>query len=207
MQRGAWAKNPISRRERSSLRGHELCCVLILDLLLAAVRSRADARSYRRASHHRMLHLKQVETPEEIEIARRLLREYQQALGVDLCFQGFESELEGLPGAYAPPSGRLLLAWREGSPIGCVALQCVDAKRGEMKRLYVRPGARGLGCGRTLVTRILEDAASIGYSEVVLDTLPSMSEAQRLYEQFGFREIASYRPNPIVGSRYLGKKL
>lgn len=188
-------------------RGHQLCCVLIRDLSLAVARSLADARSYSRLTRRHMLHLKQVETAEEIEIARGLLREYQQALGVDLCFQGFESELKGLPGAYAPPSGRLLLAWRDGSPIGCVALQHVDANRGEMKRLYVRPSARGTGLGRALLARILEDAVSIGYSEVVLDTLPSMGEAQRLYERFGFREIAPYRPNPIVGSRYLGKKL
>lgn len=154
-----------------------------------------------------MPQLKQVESPEEIEIARKLLREYQRALGVDLCFQGFEAELAALPGAYAPPSGRLLLAWHDGVPIGCIALQRVDDSRGEMKRLYVRPSARGLGLGRTLVTRILGDAKAIGYSEVVLDTLPSMIEAQRLYEQFGFREIEPYRPNPVVGSRYLGKEL
>ncbi len=153
------------------------------------------------------MQLKQVESQEEIEIARDLLREYQRALGVDLCFQGFEAELAALPGAYAPPGGRLLLAWRDEEPIGCVALQRVDGARGEMKRLYVRPSARGLGLGRSLVTRILDDAKAIGYSEVVLDTLPSMIEAQRLYEQFGFRDIDPYRPNPIIGSRYLGKKL
>lgn len=153
------------------------------------------------------MQLKQAESREEIEIARDLLREYERALGVDLCFQGFEAELSALPGAYTPPSGRLILAWRGEEPIGCVALQRVNDSRGEMKRLYVRPSARGLGLGRSLVTRILNDAKAIGYSEVVLDTLPSMIEAQRLYEQFGFRDIDPYRPNPIVGSRYLGKSL
>lgn len=154
-----------------------------------------------------MMQLKQVESQEEVEIARALLREYERALGVDLCFQGFAAELAALPGAYTPPSGRLILAWRDGAPIGCVALQRVNDARGEMKRLYVRPSARGLGLGRALVTRILNDARAIGYAEIVLDTLPSMTEAQRLYEQFGFRDIEPYRPNPIVGSRYLGKSL
>ena len=126
-----------------------------------------------------MLHLKQVETPQEIEAIRDLLTEYQRVIGTDLCFQGFAAELAGLPGAYAPPAGRLLLGQVDGSIIGCVALQRVDAARGEMKRLYVRSSARGLGIGRALVQRILEDARSIGYTELVLDTLPAMIEAQR----------------------------
>jgi ribosomal protein S18 acetylase RimI-like enzyme len=154
-----------------------------------------------------MAQLKQAQTADEIEIARSLLREYQRALGTDLCFQGFEAELSGLPGGYAPPSGRLLLALQDETPVGCVALQQVDASCGEMKRLYVRPSARGSGLGRALVTEILEDAKKIGYSKVVLDTLPSMIEAQRLYEQFGFHDTDPYRPNPIVGSRYMGKHL
>lgn len=154
-----------------------------------------------------MPQLTHVQSADEIEIVRGLLEEYQQALGVDLCFQGFDAELKGLPGSYAPPSGRLLLALHEGTPIGCAALQRIDASRGEMKRLYVRPRARGLSLGRILVTKILDEAKAIGYSEVVLDTLPSMVEAQRLYEQFGFHEIEPYRPNPIAGTRYLGRKL
>jgi ribosomal protein S18 acetylase RimI-like enzyme len=154
-----------------------------------------------------MPRLAQVKTADEIEIVRTLLREYQQGLGVDLCFQGFDGELRGLPGGYAPPRGRLLLAFHDGAPIGCIALQQIDTSRGEMKRLYVRASARGLGVGRMLVMKILDDAKTIGYSEIVLDTLPTMLEAQRLYEQLGFQDIAPYRANPIVGSRYLGKKL
>jgi len=154
-----------------------------------------------------MPHITQVHSTDEIEIVRGLLRDYQLSLGVDLSFQNFAAELKGLPGFYAPPSGRLLLAVHEGTPVGCIALQRVSASRGEMKRLYVSPDARGLGVGRHLVTKILEDAQAIGYSEVVLDTLPSMIEAQRLYEQFGFQDIEPYRSNPIVGTRYLGKKL
>ena len=88
-----------------------------------------------------------------------------------------------------------------------VALQRIDASRAEMKRLYVPPSARGLGVGRKLVAQLLSDAQAIGYSQVVLDTLPTMSEAQRLYRQFGFRDIEPYRPNPIAGTRYLGKML
>ena|SRR5688500_11207365 len=149
----------------------------------------------------------QAQSAEEIEIVRSLMREYQQRLGVDLSFQGFAAELDALPGSYAPPSGRLLLAWHEQAPVGCAALQRIDASRAEMKRLYVPPSARGLGVGRKLVAQLLSDAQAIGYSEVVLDTLPTMSEAQRLYRQFGFRDIEPYRPNPIAGTRYLGKML
>jgi putative acetyltransferase len=154
-----------------------------------------------------MLQVTQAQSADEIDIVRSLMREYQQRLGVDLSFQGFAAELDALPGSYAPPSGRLLLAWHEQAPVGCVALQRIDASRAEMKRLYVPPSARGLGVGRKLVAQLLSDAQAIGYSEVVLDTLPTMSEAQRLYRQFGFRDIEPYRPNPIAGTRYLGKML
>ncbi len=154
-----------------------------------------------------MLRIAAVDTKRDVGIARTLFLEYQRALDVDLCFQGFEAELASLPGAYAPPTGCLLLAFLDGDPIGCVALQRVSDTRGEMKRLYVRPSARGTGVGRILVDRVLEAAKAIGYSEVVLDTLPTMIEAQRLYDQLGFREIEAYRPNPISGTRYLGKHL
>ncbi|MET0534341.1 MAG: GNAT family N-acetyltransferase [Steroidobacter sp.] len=148
------------------------------------------------------------ENGEEIAVVRVLMREYQRMLGIDLCFQGFEAELDALPGAYAPPSGRLLLATDEhGTPLGCIALQRVNDARAEMKRLYVPPRARGLGVGRELVVRILDEARAIGYAEVVLDTLPIMVEAQRLYEQLGFRDIEPYRLNPIAGARYLGRTL
>lgn len=151
--------------------------------------------------------LTQAQSAEEIDLVRSLMREYQHRLGVDLSFQGFETELDALPGSYAPPGGRLLLAFHEQTAVGCVALQRITDTRAEMKRLYVPPGARGLGVGRKLVTKILAEAQTIGYTEVVLDTLPNMLEAQRLYEQFGFRDIEPYRPNPISGTRYLGKTL
>jgi ribosomal protein S18 acetylase RimI-like enzyme len=154
-----------------------------------------------------MLRVTQAQTTDEIERVRALMREYQLRLGVDLSFQGFETELAALPGSYAPPSGRLLLAVHEQTSVGCVALQRITSSRAEMKRLYVPPSARGLGVGRRLVGEILTAAQAIGYSEVVLDTLPNMREAQCLYEQFGFRDIEPYRPNPIAGTRYLGKSL
>jgi ribosomal protein S18 acetylase RimI-like enzyme len=154
-----------------------------------------------------MLLVTQAQSTDEIERVRSLMREYQQQLGVDLSFQGFAAELDALPGSYAPPGGRLLLALHDRTAVGCVALQRVSDSRAEMKRLYVPPSARGLGVGRQLVAQILAEARTIGYSEVVLDTLPNMFEAQRLYRQFGFDEIEPYRPNPIVGTRYLGKTL
>jgi putative acetyltransferase len=154
-----------------------------------------------------MLVVTHARSADEIEIVRSLMREYQQRLGVDLSFQGFETELASLPGSYAPPTGRLLLAWHEQTAVGCAALQRINSSRAEMKRLYVPPSARGLGVGRQLVSQLLAEAETIGYSEVVLDTLPTMNEAQRLYEQFGFRDIEPYRPNPIAGTRYLGKTL
>ncbi len=154
-----------------------------------------------------MLTIDQVESKDDIDIVRKLMLEYQTRLGVDLCFQGFDAELKGLPGDYAPPGGRLLLASINGSAIGCVALRAFDGSRCEMKRLFVRPAGRGLGVGRALVTRVMDEARAIGYAEMVLDTLPTMAEAQALYHAFGFRDISAYRVNPIPGTRYLGRGL
>jgi GNAT superfamily N-acetyltransferase len=142
-----------------------------------------------------------------IEIARELFLEYQRALGVDLCFQGFAAELAALPGAYAAPQGRLLIARSGGSVIGCVALRPLTREQCEMKRLYIRPGNRGSGFGRQLVERVIEEARAIGYSRMCLDTLPTMTEAQHLYEQLGFRDAVPYTHNPIVGTRYLALDL
>jgi len=154
-----------------------------------------------------MLNIADATTPEDIATVRALIREYQSLLGVDLCFQGFDAEMRNLPGDYAPPRGRLLLATHDGKPVGCVALRDAGASRSEMKRLFVRPGTRGLGVGNALVSRVVDDARTIGYAEIVLDTLPSMADAQRMYERFGFRDIAPYRENPIQGTRYLAKSL
>ena len=154
-----------------------------------------------------MLTIRLAESSGDIDTLRKLFREYQTLLGVDLCFQGFEAELEGLPGDYAPPGGRLFLASNDGVPAGCVALRALAGSRCEMKRLFVRPAARGLGAGRALVARIIEEARALGYAEMVLDTLPMMAEAQHLYQAFGFRDIPQYCDNPIPGARYLGRSL
>jgi GNAT superfamily N-acetyltransferase len=139
--------------------------------------------------------------------ARALFREYADGLGVDLCFQGFDAELAGLPGDYAPPGGTLVLARVDGTLAGCVAAHRWDDGDCEMKRLYVRDAFRGTGCGGALVRHVLDWARGGGYHRIVLDTLPSMASAQRMYERLGFRETTPYRPNPVPGARYLALDL
>ena len=143
----------------------------------------------------------------DIERARSLFREYETSLGVDLCFQGFEQELAGLPGAYARPSGRLLLAVDDGRPAGCVALRPLGADGCEMKRLYVRPEFRGRRVGRLLAERVIAEARAIGYPRMRLDTLPSMKEAIPLYRSLGFAEIGPYYANPVPGALFMERAL
>jgi putative acetyltransferase len=151
-----------------------------------------------------MITFVQAETPQHIADARALFKEYAASLGFSLCFQSFDRELAELPGDYAPPSGRLLLAYVDGSPAGCVALHRLEAGICEMKRLYVRSPHRGLRLGRQLLDRVIEDARRIGYARMRLDTVPGvMSTAVALYRAYGFREIAPYRLNPIAGALYL----
>jgi putative acetyltransferase len=135
---------------------------------------------------------------------RELFLEYANSLGFSLCFQGFDQELAGLPGKYAPPQGRLLLAELSGKPAGCVALHPLQPEIAEMKRLYVRPEFRGKGVGIALMNAILREAKKIGYQRLRLDTIqPLMSDAIAMYRRFGFYEIAPYRPNPIAGTLYM----
>ena len=142
--------------------------------------------------------------PEHIEQTRSLFLEYAESLSFSLCFQSFDEELKTLPGAYAAPSGRLLLAHYEQQAAGCVALRMLEANICEMKRLYVRPAYRGKGLGRVLVKRVIADARAIGYERMRLDTIASsMKDAVELYRRMGFQEIPPYRANPIAGALYM----
>jgi putative acetyltransferase len=144
--------------------------------------------------------LGEAKTPEDLAQTRRLFRAYADWLGVDLCFQGFERELAELPGCYAPPSGRLLIARVGGDVVGCVGLRPLEPGVCEMKRLWVEPGFGGRGIGRALAESIVAAARDIGYGRMRLDTLPErMPAAQHLYRSLGFREIPPYYDNPLPG--------
>jgi len=138
----------------------------------------------------------------DVATARELFVEYQSGLGVDLCFQGFDREIATLPGDYAPPAGRLLLARVGEDAAGCVALRPFAPGVCEMKRLYVRPAFRGHQVGRLRAERIGAEARAIGYARMRLDTLPVMGRAIALYGSLGFRAIAPYRPNPVPGALF-----
>lgn len=145
----------------------------------------------------------EAEGVEALAVVRQLFAEYAASLEIDLAFQGFAEELAGLPGAYARPAGGLLLGWEGDEPVGCVAFRPLEPGVSEMKRLYVRPSARGAGWGRRLVERVVSEARAAGYERMRLDTLPSMSAALGLYLGLGFREIPAYRHNPVAGTRFL----
>jgi putative acetyltransferase len=146
----------------------------------------------------------QATTPEEIALGRQLFEEYASWLEISLCFQNFDQELAGLPGDYAPPNGRLLLAIDDDQLAGCIALRSLPDRACEMKRLYVRPAFRGRGLGQKLVATLVEEAKEIGYERMRLDTLPGkMDQALAMYRRFGFREIAPYYENPVVGATFM----
>jgi len=139
-------------------------------------------------------------TPDEIDEVRRLFREYEAYLKLDLCFQDFESELANLPGKYASPSGTLLLAMDGEKAIGCGALRNLGAgeeRTCEMKRLYVRPEARGRGVGRQIAVRLIQEGIRLGYSSMVLDTLDRLQDAMQLYESLGFVRTGPYYDNKM----------
>jgi len=153
-----------------------------------------------------MLRIILAEINEHIGQISVLFREYAAALAVDLSFQNFAKEVASLPGDYAAPHGRLLLAIADRDVAlcaGCVALRKIDSEVCEMKRLYVRPGFRGKGAGRALAEAAIREAREIGYRLMRLDTLPQMADAQALYRAFGFYEIPAYRYNPVAGTRYM----
>ena len=153
------------------------------------------------------IRLQTPDTPEQLDAARGLFREYAQDLGIDLCFQNFDAELATLPGDYAEPQGALLLAFVDGGLAGCGAfrpLHDVDyANACEMKRLYVRPAFRRFGLGRMLAEALIDRAVQAGYSAMLLDTLDDMESARGLYATLGFVEVPPYYFNPIAGAHYL----
>ena len=166
--------------------------------------------------------LRRADTPADIALARGLFVEYARWLAVDLCFQGFDTELATLPGAYAPPRGCLLLAGVQPGAFGCIALRPLDAQSargdspagehdsvaiGEVKRLYVRPAHRGEGWGRKLAESVIAKARAIGYRELRLDTLDWMGDARKLYANLGFRECPAYYDNPLPGAVYMALAL
>ena len=167
-------------------------------LKLTRLSSRAD----------RMLKLVEAESEALVAEARRLFLEYADSLMIDLCFQNFEKELAELPGAYAAPSGRLLLAVEDERVAGCVALRDLGEGICEMKRLFVRPQFRGRRVGQALIERIIAEARLLGYNRMRLDTLPSkMEKAVVLYRSYGFREIEPYYGNPTPATLYMELKL
>jgi ribosomal protein S18 acetylase RimI-like enzyme len=144
------------------------------------------------------------ESPAQIAQVSELFLEYANSLGFSLCFQGFDKELAALPGDYAPPDGRLLLAEFAGQVAGCGALHRLDAGNCEIKRLYLRPQFRGHRIGRLLTERLIAEARAIGYRAMRLDTIADkMADAVALYKRLGFREIAPYRENPIPSALYM----
>ena len=157
-----------------------------------------------------MIRIEPAERAADFDAVRALFLEYVRAPDWESGFaaymvqQAFDAELTALPGVYAPPGGALFLAWAGAEPAGCVACKPLEPPEiCEMKRLYVRPAARGLGVAEHLVSRLLQTARTAGYRRMRLDTLPSMDTAQRLYARFGFYEIPAYCENPIPGARFL----
>jgi GNAT superfamily N-acetyltransferase len=153
------------------------------------------------------LALVEAATPPQFEMAGLLFREYAAQLGIDLCFQGFEAELQALPLMYGPPSGCLLLAMNGATAVGCGGLRRLSDGVGELKRLYVRHAVRGAGVARRVAQGLLAKARALGYATLRLDTLAEMTAARRLYGSLGFREIAAYYDNPLPQSVYMELRL
>jgi putative acetyltransferase len=155
--------------------------------------------------------IRQAVAAADVALARALFEEYAAWLQIDLSFQGFAQELATLPGAYAPPHGRLWIAGPSAAAVGCIALRPLPGSAapatGEVKRLYVQPGARGTGLGLRLAETLMSEARSIGYRELKLDTLGHMADARSLYERLGFAVCSPYYHNPLPGTVYMARTL
>jgi ribosomal protein S18 acetylase RimI-like enzyme len=149
-----------------------------------------------------MIKIVEANTKELIEKTKELIREYAQSLEFDLDFQDFDKEMENFPGQYAFPQGCLYIATDENQPIGCVALRDLGQGICEMKRLYVKPSFRGQKVGRLLAEVVIKAARDMGYDHMRLDTIPSMKRANMLYNALGFKQISSYRFNPLENATF-----
>ena len=150
------------------------------------------------------MHIFQANSDDDIQHARALFEEYASGIGISLCFQNFDHELKNLPGDYAPPGGRLLLATEDDQFAGCIALRKLSGTACEMKRLFVRPSYRGKRLGKILVESIIDEAHKLGYTHMRLDTIPGpMDTAIALYRSIGFVEIEAYCENPVEGAKFM----
>lgn len=154
-----------------------------------------------------MMDIKTASFPEDHQQVVHIFREYITSPSADLSFQDYETEFARLPGPYAAPDGCVLLAWKGDVVLGCAALRRIDEHTCEMKRVYVRPVARGESVGRRLVVHLLETARNIGYARICLDVLPEFKTAQRLYRSLGFRPSAPVSFNPVPGTQFLAREL
>jgi putative acetyltransferase len=147
------------------------------------------------------------ESAEDLAVVRQLWREYWDSIGLPMDFQGFETEVAGLPGVYAAGGGALLLAFQKDEPAGTIALRRLNDKSGEVKRLYLRPEFRGYGLGRRLLSEVIQQAQGFQYDCLYADTLPSMMEALSLYQRVGFERVEAYSNTPTPNAIYLRLKL
>jgi ribosomal protein S18 acetylase RimI-like enzyme len=147
------------------------------------------------------------QTPGEFKIAKDLFEEYGASLSVDLCFQGFDEELQTMHTQYNLPKGCLMLVYENEKAIGCAAIREYEKNSCELKRMYLKQECRGKGIGKKLLQLMSDKAKELGYTKILLDTLPQMKEAQHLYKTFGFKQIDPYRFNPVEGTVYMEKFL
>ena len=136
-----------------------------------------------------------------------MLQEYVAWIGLDLAFQEIDAEIDGLPGDYVPPRGALFVVDDDARLIGMIGLRPLEGEVCEMKRLFVRPEARGRGLAKQLIARVLDEARRLDYDEIRLDTLPMMADAQSLYVALGFDDIPPYYDTPIAGTRFMRLRL